>query len=98
MGNCGTSIADVDKTRQVKRGILDKTCFTEHRALGQGGFGTVLAVTKNFGQKEERKEFHAMKRLDKGRILECEGMDVLVMGELHFMEEISEVRRYAEEP
>ena len=92
MGNCNASIGDVDKLRQVQRGILDKTCFTEHRALGQGGFGTVLAVTKNFGTKADRDEFHAMKRLDKDRICTCDGMDVLVMGELHFMEEISEVR------
>ena len=31
-----------------------------------------------------------MKRLDKKRIIACPGMDVLVMGELHFMEEISD--------
>ncbi|GMI11188.1 hypothetical protein TrRE_jg4803, partial [Triparma retinervis] len=31
-----------------------------------------------------------MKRLEKKRIVSCPGMDVLVMGELHFMEEISD--------
>ena len=46
MGNCSASTSDVDKTLQVKKGTLDPTCFEEHRALGQGGFGTVFAVTK----------------------------------------------------
>eukprot|EP00520_Triparma_pacifica_P006798 CAMPEP_0118658852 /NCGR_PEP_ID=MMETSP0785-20121206/14790_1 /TAXON_ID=91992 /ORGANISM="Bolidomonas pacifica, Strain CCMP 1866" /LENGTH=458 /DNA_ID=CAMNT_0006551899 /DNA_START=200 /DNA_END=1573 /DNA_ORIENTATION=+ len=90
MGNCSASTSDVDMTEQVKRGTLDKTCFEEHRALGQGGFGTVFAVTKKFGPANEREEFHAMKRLDKKRIIACPGMDILVMGELHFMEEISD--------
>ena len=46
MGNCSASTGDVDLTLKVKKGILDPTCFEEHRALGQGGFGTVFAVTK----------------------------------------------------
>lgn len=88
MGACSSVGANVDL--KVKRGILDKGCFEEHRALGKGGFGTVLAVTKKFGPADEKEIFHAMKRLDKKRIVECKGMDVLVMSELHFMIEISD--------
>jgi serine/threonine protein kinase len=89
MGNCGSNgVNSFDN--KVKKGILSIDCFEEHRALGKGGFGTVLAVTKKFGPEEGKNLFHAMKRLDKKRIVECKGMDVLVMSELHFMIEISD--------
>ncbi|GMI28697.1 hypothetical protein TeGR_g1658 [Tetraparma gracilis] len=90
MGNCASALAGGGIDEKVKKGTLDKTCFEEHRALGKGGFGTVLAVTKKFGPANEKDDFHAMKRLDKKRIVECRGMDVLVMSELHFMIEISD--------
>jgi len=90
MGACHSALGGSNLDLKVKKGTLDKECFEEHRALGKGGFGTVLAVTKKFGDKQEQEIFHAMKRLDKKRIVECNGMDVLVMSELHFMIEISD--------
>ena len=52
----------------VKNGHLTQDCFEQHRMLGKGGFGTVYAVTRKFGTKEDQGVLMAMKRLDKKMI------------------------------
>ena len=92
---CGSSVSE-DFDGIVKSGNLSPSCFDEQRALGKGGFGTVIAVCKKFGGKSERDKFYAMKRLDKRRIVDCWGMDVMLMAELHYMTDITNDRSPAE--
>jgi hypothetical protein len=71
-------------------GKLDFTYFEEERIIGKGGFGTVYAVRKKYGTKEEQQVFLAAKELDKAKIIKVKGLAEMTMNELGFMVQISE--------
>jgi hypothetical protein len=88
----------IDHSSQVIRGKVTKDCYEENRDfswLRKECFGTTICVNKKFGVVGNgphggRCKKWAMRTLSKKHIVEVEGMDVLVMNELHFLQECLE--------